>query len=443
MDLHVLGPIEATVDDQPVAIGAGKPRALLAMLALSEGTAVSSEALIDGLWGEAPPATANKMVQVYVSQLRKALRASGNGAAIVTRGHGYELRLGDGEVDAHRFERLVADGAPREALALWRGPALDDVAAEPFASLEIRRLEELRLDAIELALQQDLEAGRAAEMVRETQTLIAQEPLRERLHGLRMLALYRLGRQAEALGAYRRARPARAGDGAAAGARVDHAAARPRRGARHASQAMAPRPGGRRRRGAAGRRVGERQDAPHRRARRRRPRRRRPRPLRVRRRLARGGAPRDRAGARRPPPDAARGGRRRSRAARGDRRARARRGREAPTARARHRDRARRRDDDARPARRRRCGGDRGHVPPRPTARPARCRQRRPARTRPPLRPRLAARRGSAPARRQRRPRRQRARAAASGGGRPRRLGGRAAGGQRAGARPSRRRLPV
>ena len=206
MDLHVLGPVEATADDKPVAIGAGKPRALLAMLALSEGTAVSSEALIDGLWGEDPPATANKMVQVYVSQLRKAFRANGNGAEIVTRRHGYELRLGGGEVDALRFERLLADGTPREALALWRGPPLDDVATEPFASLEIRRLEELRLDAVELALQQDLDAGRPAEVVRELQSLIAQEPLRERLHGLLMLALYRLGRQAQALGSYRRAR---------------------------------------------------------------------------------------------------------------------------------------------------------------------------------------------------------------------------------------------
>jgi len=198
--------VEATVDEQPVAIGAGKPRALLAMLALSEGTPVSSEALIDGLWGEAPPATANKMVQVYVSQLRKAFRGNGNGAEIVTRGHGYELRLGGGEVDAHRFERLIADGERREALALWRGPPLDDVATEPFAGLEIRRLEELRLDAVELALQQDVDAGHNAAVVRELQALIVQEPLRERLHGLLMLALYRLGRQAQALGAYRRAR---------------------------------------------------------------------------------------------------------------------------------------------------------------------------------------------------------------------------------------------
>ena len=94
MDLRLLGSVEARIDDQPVAIGAGKPRALLAMLALNEGTAVSSEALIDGLWGEAPPATAPKMVQIYVSQLRKAFKGSGNGAEIVTRGHGYELRLG-------------------------------------------------------------------------------------------------------------------------------------------------------------------------------------------------------------------------------------------------------------------------------------------------------------------------------------------------------------
>ena len=146
------------------------------------------------------------MVQIYVSQLRKAFKGSGNGAEIVTRGHGYELRLGAGEVDARRFERLVAEGAPREALALWRGPPLDDVATEPFAGLEIRRLEELRLTAIEQALEQDLAAGRHAEAIPEIQALLAHEPLREHLHGLRMLALYRSGRQADALGAYRRAR---------------------------------------------------------------------------------------------------------------------------------------------------------------------------------------------------------------------------------------------
>ena len=259
MDLHVLGPVEATVDDQPVAIGAGKPRALLAMLALNEGNAVSSEALIDGLWGEAPPATAPKMVQIYVSQLRKAFRGSGNGAEIVTRGHGYELRLGAGEVDARRFERLVAEGAPREALALWRGPPLDDVATEPFAGLEIRRLEELRLTAIEQALEQDLAAGRHAEAIPEIQALLAHEPLREHLHGAahaRPLPQRPPGRRARRLppGA-RRARERdrrRARPGAAPPARGDPAAgpvARPaacppscRRSSRPARRSWAARP---------------------------------------------------------------------------------------------------------------------------------------------------------------------------------------------------------
>src|SRR4051794_23239263 len=208
MDLRVLGPVEARVDERPVAIGAGKPRALLAMLALNVGSPVASGRLVDGLWGEEPPATANKMVQVYVSQLRKVLAASGDGAEIVTRGHGYELRLGDGEVDARRFERLVAEGAPRDALALWRGPPLDDVSTEPFAGLEIRRLEELRLVAIEHAVEHDLAEGRHVEVASELETLVVEEPLREHLHALRLLALYRSGRQADALNAYRQARTA-------------------------------------------------------------------------------------------------------------------------------------------------------------------------------------------------------------------------------------------
>jgi WD40 repeat protein/DNA-binding SARP family transcriptional activator len=208
MELRVLGPVEARVGDRRVAIGAGKPRALLAMLALNTGSAVPAERLIDGLWGEEPPASAPKMLQGCVSQLRKSLAASGDGAEIVTRGRGYELRLGDGDVDARRFEELVASGSPREALALWRGPPLDDVATEPFAALEIRRLEELRLTAAEQAIERDLAAGRHAEVVPELDALVAQEPLRERLHGQRMLALYRSGRQADALEAYRRARAA-------------------------------------------------------------------------------------------------------------------------------------------------------------------------------------------------------------------------------------------
>ena len=152
----------ASMSDRSLSVRASRARCL-AMLALNAGSPVSAERLIDGLWGEQPPATAAKMVQVYVSQLRKALAASGDGAEIVTRGRGYELRLGTGDVDARRFERLVAEGAPREALALWRGPPLDDVATEPFAALEIRRLQELRLAAVELAVEHDLAAGRHVE----------------------------------------------------------------------------------------------------------------------------------------------------------------------------------------------------------------------------------------------------------------------------------------
>ena len=200
--------MEASVDGHPVAIGAGKPRALFAMLALRAGSTVSSDRLIEGLWGESPPATASKMVQLHVSQLRKALAVSGNGAEIFTRGHGYELRVAQEVVDAQRFERLVARGMPREALALWRGPALDDVAGEPFAAAEVRRLEEMRLAAVELAIERELEAGRHREVLAELEELALEEPLRETVQALRMLALYRSGRQADALEAYRDARAA-------------------------------------------------------------------------------------------------------------------------------------------------------------------------------------------------------------------------------------------
>ena len=206
MDVRVLGSVEASVDGRLLALGGGKPRALLAMLALNAGSSVSAARLTDGLWGEQPPATASKLVQVYVSQLRKALAASGDGAEIVTRRHGYELRVGAGTVDAERFERLLAQGAAREALGLWRGPPLDDVADEPFAAAEIRRLEELRLAASELAIEHDLSDGRHRDLIAELEALVTAEPLRERLHALLMLALYRSGRQADALEAYRNAR---------------------------------------------------------------------------------------------------------------------------------------------------------------------------------------------------------------------------------------------
>ncbi|TMK96999.1 MAG: AfsR/SARP family transcriptional regulator [Actinobacteria bacterium] len=206
MDVRVLGPLEASAGGRPLQLGGGKPRALLTMLALQAGSPVSADLLIEGLWGETPPATANKMIQIFVSQVRKALDASGDAGRLVTRGRGYELRIDADDVDALRFERLLAAHAPREALALWRGPPLEELSGEPFAAAEIRRLEELRLAAMEQAIEHDLAAGRHREVIGELDALVAHEPLNERFHGQRMLALYRSGRQSDALAAYRKAR---------------------------------------------------------------------------------------------------------------------------------------------------------------------------------------------------------------------------------------------
>ena len=204
MDLRLLGPVEVRVDGRTVALGAPKQRAVLAMLALQVGRTVSADHLVEGLWGEQPPPSAPKMVQLYVSQLRRLL--DGNGARIVTHGRGYELQLPGDEVDVIRFERMLEQDRAREALALWRGEALADVADEPFAAAEIRRLDELRARALELAIDADLASGRHGEVIGELEALVEQDPLRERLHAQHMLALYRCGRQAEALDAYRRAR---------------------------------------------------------------------------------------------------------------------------------------------------------------------------------------------------------------------------------------------
>jgi YVTN family beta-propeller protein len=213
MYVRLLGPIEASLDDRPVPLGAPQQRAVLAMLALHVNRTLSVDQLIDGLWGETPPPSAPKLVQLYVSQLRKLLAV--DEAQIVTRGRGYELRLDDDRVDAARFEHLVAqatgsDGArealAHEALALWRGSALADLAGQPFAAPEIRRLEELRLCAAELAIESGLAAGRHRELIGELDALVAAHPLSERLQAQRVLALYRSGRQAEALEAYRDAR---------------------------------------------------------------------------------------------------------------------------------------------------------------------------------------------------------------------------------------------
>jgi WD40 repeat protein/DNA-binding SARP family transcriptional activator len=211
MVIRLLGPLE--VGSPPVTLGGAKQRAVLAMLALQANRTVSADRLMEGLWGEELPRSAPKMVQHYVSRLRRAL--AGGPARIATRGRGYQLCVDADSVDALLLEKLVAEAidgsAPssrpaREALALWRGPALADLADEPFAAAEIRRLEELRLLASEAAVEDDLAAGRHREVLAEIERLVAAEPLRERLHEQRMLALYRCGRQGDALEAYSHAR---------------------------------------------------------------------------------------------------------------------------------------------------------------------------------------------------------------------------------------------
>jgi len=149
VDVRLLGPLEVRLGDGPIALGPRKQRVVLAMLALEAGRTVSADRLAEGLWGEAPPASAAKMIQLYVSHLRRVL--DGDGVRIVTRGRGHELQLAADGVDVVRAERLLEASQPREALALWRGEPLADLADEPFAAREIRRLEELRLRAAELA----------------------------------------------------------------------------------------------------------------------------------------------------------------------------------------------------------------------------------------------------------------------------------------------------
>ena len=212
MDFRILGPLEAIGDGRVVALDAAKPRALLAILLLHANEPVPSDRLIEDLWAGRPPATAPKVLQNYVCQLRKAL---GN-EVIVTRPAGYELHVEPARLDLHRFERLVTEarGAEppfaaqslREALALWRGPPLVEFANEPWAQGELGRLAELHLSALQDRIDADLALGRDGELVGELERLVAEHPLSERLRGQFMLALYRSGRQAEALAAYRAAR---------------------------------------------------------------------------------------------------------------------------------------------------------------------------------------------------------------------------------------------
>jgi DNA-binding SARP family transcriptional activator len=212
MEFRLLGPLEVVEHERSLDLGGVKQRSLLALLLLHANQVISTDRLIDELWGAAPPATAAKSIQVMVSKLRRTL---GEGR-LATQPPGYLLRLDPAELDLARFERLVGEArraAPksaarklREALALWRGPALADLAYERFAQAEVARLEELRLAALEQRIDADLAAGRHPELVGELEALVARHPLRERLRCQLMLALYRSSRQAEALAAYRAAR---------------------------------------------------------------------------------------------------------------------------------------------------------------------------------------------------------------------------------------------
>jgi DNA-binding SARP family transcriptional activator len=204
VEFLILGPVDVTDQGRSVPLPAGKPLTLLRVLLLNRNRVVSAAALIDELWGDDPPETATKALQGYISQLRKALGAD----RVVTKPPGYSLVVAEAELDLDRFEQLVHDGRERlaagdakaasreleSALALWRGPAPG--------------LDERRLAVLEDRIDADLALRRHAQVVVELETLVAQQPLRERLRGQLMLALYRSGRQADALEEYRRTREA-------------------------------------------------------------------------------------------------------------------------------------------------------------------------------------------------------------------------------------------
>jgi WD40 repeat protein/DNA-binding SARP family transcriptional activator len=216
VEFSILGPLEISRDGDPVGIAAAKQRTLVGVLLLHPNEVVSRERLIDELWGERPPRTAVKALHTYVSELRKAL---GEGV-IETRRPGYVLAVEAEQIDSTRFERLVADARRRRAegahvdsaevyesaLSLWRGSALAGIGFESFARNEVERLEELRLTAISERLDCELALGRHEQVIGELEALVAQHPLREQLRAQLMLALYRAGRQAEALEVYRATR---------------------------------------------------------------------------------------------------------------------------------------------------------------------------------------------------------------------------------------------
>ncbi|MDA0166356.1 winged helix-turn-helix domain-containing protein [Solirubrobacter ginsenosidimutans] len=213
MEFRLLGPLEVIGDEgTTIAIGTGRQRALLALLILRANVLVSNDRLVEELWGAAPPTTAPKMLHNQVSALRQAL---GRDGPLETLGSAYRLNVGPEERDLDRFEDLVTRGRAAEpeqaaaclrlALDLWRGPPLADLAFEPFAQTEILRLDERRWAVFEAWVEAELTLGRHADLIAELEVAVAEQPLRERLYGALMLALYRCGRQADALETYRRA----------------------------------------------------------------------------------------------------------------------------------------------------------------------------------------------------------------------------------------------
>ena len=220
IDYRILGPLEVSADGRAIEIGGLRQRALLAILLLRANESVPRDVLVHELWGARPPPGAQDSLEVYISRLRKALAAAADGPVVLTRHGAYCLPLTDEQLDVRRFERLLAEGrsslaagAPepaaaslRAALQLWRGSPLADLSYEPFAQADIGRLEEMRLGAVEDRIDADLALGRHTDVVSELEVLTAQHPLRERLWAQRMLALYRGGRQADALDVYQRLR---------------------------------------------------------------------------------------------------------------------------------------------------------------------------------------------------------------------------------------------
>jgi DNA-binding SARP family transcriptional activator/DNA-binding beta-propeller fold protein YncE len=224
LDFRVLGPLQVAANGAPLPLGGAKQRAVLALLLLHANEVVSTDRLIDELWGDSPPESAANMLQGYVSHLRKMLepgRGRGEHELLLSCAPGYMLRIRADQLDAERFERLAGEGrrlladgkaeaAERlaAALALWRGPALEDLAYEAFAKADIDRLEELRLQALEDRIDAELALGRHEALVGELRELVMQHPLRERLRAQLMAGLYRCGCQADALEVYHEGRRA-------------------------------------------------------------------------------------------------------------------------------------------------------------------------------------------------------------------------------------------